>query len=210
MKKALFFVVSVAAALLMAGCSTPVPAVPTAAVPAPEPVAVPASEPVVQPAQPMPPALLTEMQQLSAGITGAGALAALGTAESKNLELALNMAKKNGRIELSKLVNSRIEALAKAFSEETKIPYDSLLLSGFNNTGKILAGQIAGSIAQTLKYETTGDTTTAYALMVLDPQAIADQLAKETDLYARLQPTKAFAALTAEIKTYAGFKAAQK
>lgn len=190
MKKAVFFTVLAVAAFWMAGCSTPVPA------PAPTPA------PAVQPA------LLKEMQQQFAGITKAGGLAAIGIAKSKNLELALNMARKNGRIELARTVNARIEALAKAFSEETKIPYDSPLFSGFNHSEKVLAGQIAGSAAQALKHETTGDTTTAYALIVIDPKAIADQLAKETDLYARLEPTKAFATLTKRIKTCAASKAA--
>jgi hypothetical protein len=120
------------------------------------------------------------------------------------------MAKRNGRIELSRMVNARIETLAKAFSEETEIPYDSLLLSGFNDTAKVLAAQIAGSIAQALKYDTGGNSYTAYAVMVLDPKAIADQLSKETDLFAKLEPTQAYATLTQEIKAYAAFQAAQK
>jgi hypothetical protein len=74
----------------------------------------------------------------------------------------------------------------------------------------MLTKQISGSIAQTLKYEATGHTFTAYALMVLDPKAIADQLATEKELYARLQKTKAFEALHQEIKAFATFTAAQK
>jgi hypothetical protein len=107
------------------------------------------------------------------------------------------------------MLNDRVEALAKAYSEETGIAYESLRLSGFNRATKAVGAQIAASVAQTLKYEQTGDTFTAYALLVLDPQAIAGQLASETDLYAGLQPTKAFDALNQEIKTYAAFKAAQ-
>jgi hypothetical protein len=200
MKKALFFTALAAIALLTAGCSTPIET--------PSPV-VATSASVAHPEVPAA-TLLGDMQNLSTNIISAGGLAAVGIAQSQSLDLALNMAKKNGRIELAGKVSARIEVLAKAFSEETGIPYESLLLSGFNASGKALAGQIAGSIAQTLKYETTGDTTTAYALMVLDPKEIAAQLAKETDLYARLQPTKAFATLTEEVKTYAAFKAAQK
>jgi hypothetical protein len=60
-----------------------------------------------------------------------------------------------------------------------------------------------------LKYETAEELSAAYAVMVLDPKVIADQLAQEKDLYARLQKTKAFAALTQEVKTYEAFKAAK-
>ena len=155
--------------------------------------------------------LLDEMQKTAAAIGEAGGLAAVGTGESKSLELALNKAKVNGRRELAQMMSSRFDLLEKSFSEETKIPFESLLLSGFNTAEKaIIEQQIAGSVAQTLKYETTGDTFTAYAVMVLDPKVIADQLAKEKELYARLQTTKAFGELMQEAKTFAAFKAAQK
>ena len=150
------------------------------------------------------------MQKLSATLIGAGGLAAVGTGESKSLELALNKAKVNGRKELTQLLLTRLTVLEKAFSEETGIPFDSLFLSGFNNAEKMLTKQISGSIAQTLKYEATGHTFTAYALMVLDPKAIADQLANEKELYARLQPTKTFGEFDKEVKAFAAFKAAQK
>jgi hypothetical protein len=192
MKKGLFYTAFTVAGLLLAGCLTPRP------------------QPAPATAQDVPPTLPGEMQQLADSIVTAGGLAALGTDESKSLDLALNMAKRNGRIELSRMVNARIETLAKAFSEETEIPYDSLLLSGFNDTAKVLAAQIAGSIAQALKYDTGGNSYTAYAVMVLDPKAIADQLSKETDLFAKLEPTQAYATLTQEIKAYAAFQAAQK
>jgi len=204
MIKGLFFTVLTAATILLTGCSTTTPEPAPAPAAAIEPAAAPVLEPAVQPV------LREEMQKLSAEIAAAGGLAVVGTAESKNLELALNKAKVNGRIELAKLLNIRVEALAKAFSDETGIAYESLLLSGFNNAERALAGQIAGSLAQTLKYETSGHTSTAYAIMVLDPKAIADRLAQEKDLYTRLQPTKAFGMLTGEIKTYEAFKAAQK
>jgi hypothetical protein len=194
MEKGQFFTVLAVAALLMTGCSTPVPA--------------PASAPAVQPE--FQPVRFEEMQKRAASILESGGLAVAGTHESKSLDLALNRAKTNGRIQLARMVNARIEALAKAFSEEQGIPYDSLLLSGFNHAGKVLAGQISGSVAQTLNYETAGDTFIACALMVLDPQAIADQLAKETDLYLRLHSSKAFEELNNEIKAYEAFKAAQK
>jgi len=202
MRKGLFLLVLFALTALLAGCSTP------ARVLKPEPAVSATTQRVDSVVQS---SLSTEMQTLADQITQAGGLAALGIDESKSLDLALNMAKKNGRLELARALNTHVEALAKAFSEEAEIPYDSLLLTGFNNTARIITKQqIAGSIAKELKYEQTGDTFTAYAVMVLDPKVIADQFAQEPDLYPRLQPTTAFDALTQEVKTYAAFKAAQK
>ena len=211
MIKGLFFTVLTAVTILLTGCTTSKPVTPepapvpvTTPVPESQPEAVPEVPPVVQSTLPV------EMRELSAGILAAGGLTALGIDESKSLELALNMAKVNGRIELARVLDARFRLLEKAFSEETGIPYDSLFLSGFNNAAGIIKQQIASSLAHTLKYETTGDTFTAYAVMVLDPKVIADQLAKEKELYARLQKTKAFGELTKEIKAYEAFKAAQE
>lgn len=203
MKKSLFFFASAAAAVLLNGCSTITPPV----VPVPE--APPAAEQT--PAAPEPSTLLDEMQKTADRIRSAGGLAALGTGESKSLDLSLNRAKANGRIALAEALKIRMAALEKAFIEETGIPEESLLLSGFNSAAKIIIEQqIAGGVAYKLKYEPSGDTFTAYAVMVLDPKVIADQLAKEKDLYTRLQPTKAFGALDQEVKSFAAFKAAQK
>jgi hypothetical protein len=207
MKKILFFTVFAAATVLLSGCSTTKPV----CTPAPEPVAVVPEIPEQTNAPAIQSPLPGEMQALAAGMVEAGGLAAVGIGESKSLELALNRAKVNGRRELAQMLTARFDVLEKTFSEEAKIPFESLFLSGFNTAEKaIISQQIAGSVAQTLKYENTGDTFSAYAIMVLDPKAIADQLAQEKDLYARLQPTKAFGALDKEIKSFAAFKAAQK
>jgi hypothetical protein len=211
MTKGLFFTVLTAIAVLLTGCTTSKPVTPE---PAPVPVAAPVPEPQPEAAPVIPEVIQStlpeEMRALSAGILAAGGLTALGIDESKSLELALNMAKVNGRIELARVLDARFRLLEKAFSEETGIPYESLFLSGFNNAAGIIKQQIASSLAHTLKYETTGDTFTAYAVMVLDPKVIADQLAKEKELYARLQKTKAFGELNKEIKAYEAFKTAQE
>ena len=207
MNKGLLLTVLAGASVFLSGCCSTTTTTPP---PSSTPVTVQSSEQPAQPEQPVvQPVLLEEMQKIAAGTVSAGGLAVVGIDKSKSLELALDKAKINGRIELARMLDARLEVLEKTFSEETGIPYDSLLLSGFNSAAKIIKQQIAGSLAQSLKYEATGETFTAYAIMALDPKAIAEQLAKEKELYARLQKTKAFAALTQEIKTYEAFKAAQ-
>jgi hypothetical protein len=209
MEKPLFFASLVVVVALLSGCATTKPA--PAVTPVPEASSTPLPVTTEQiPAPVTPSSLPEEMQKLSAKLVETGGLAAVGTGESKSLELALNKAKVNGRKELTQMMETRFAVLEKAFSEETGIPFDSLFLSGFNHAEKVLTGQISGSIAQTLKYEATGHTFTAYAIMVLDPKAIVDQLAKEKELYARLQPTKAFGALVQEANAFAALNAAQK
>ena len=206
MNKGLILTVLAGASVFLSGCCSTTTTPP----PSSTPVTAQSSEQPAQPEQPVvQPVLLEEMQKIAAGTVAAGGLAVVGIDKSKSLELALDKAKINGRIELARMLDARLDVLEKTFSEEPGIPYDSLLLSGFNSAAKIIKQQIAGSLAQSLKYEATGETFTAYAIMALDPKVIAEQLAKEKELYARLQKTKAFAALTQEIKTYEAFKAAQ-
>jgi PBP1b-binding outer membrane lipoprotein LpoB len=203
MNKGLLLTVLTGASVLLTGCSNTTP-------PLSMPAPVQMAEQSGQPEQPaVQPVLVEELQKIAAGTVDAGGLAVVGISKSKSLELALDKAKINGRIELARMLDARLEVLEKTFSAETGIPYDSLLLSGFNNATKIIKQQIAGSVAQRLKYETVGEISAAYAVMVLDPKVIDDQLAKEKELYARLQKTRAFAALTQEIKTYEAFKTAQ-
>jgi hypothetical protein len=208
MDKGLLLTVLAGVSVFLSGCcSTTTTVTPP---PSSTPVTAQSPEQSAPPEQPaVQPVLLEEMQKIAAGTVAAGGLAVVGTDKSKSLELALDKAKINGRIELARMLDARLELLEKTFSEETGIPYDSLLLSGFNSTAKIIKQQIAGSLAQSLKYEATGETFTAYAIMELDPKIIAEQLAKEKELYARLQKTKAFATLTQEIKAFEAFKTAK-
>lgn len=205
MSRALLFAVLILTAGILTGCFSPPP-------PPVEPVLPP--EPVLdeQPAPPPQPTFLDEMQALSAATLESGGLAAIGIAESKSLNLALNLAQKNGRMELTRQLTRRIESLTKAFAEETGTPADSPLLSKFNTTAEILIRhQIVGSTAQIMKYVVSDDSTiTAYAFMDLSPRIIADQLAEEPELYERLQTTQAFQVLSREIEAYAALKAAQK
>lgn len=187
MKKSLFLTLTAAAALMITGCSS-----------TPKPKAV-AQQP-----------LFEDMQKMSAEVLENGGLAVVGIGESRSLELALNKAKTRGRVELAQILETKIEALQKDFMEETGIAEDAEVLSQFSNTAKIITSrQLAGSVPMELKYETIGDTVTAYALMVLDPQVIADQLAKEKELYTRFRATQAFEELDDEIEAYEAFKAKQ-
>jgi hypothetical protein len=185
MKKALLLT---ALSILISGCSS-----------------TPKPKPVVQ--QP----LFEKMQKMSTEIVENGGLSAVGIGESKSLELALTKAKTRGRTELAQMLEAKIEALQKDFQEETGVGDDAEILAQFSSTAKVITSQqLAGSVAQELKYETIGDTVTAYALMVLDPQVIADQLAREKELYTRFRATQAFEELDQEIEAYDAYKAEQQ
>ena len=187
-KQSLFIVLLTVAAVFLAGCSS-----------------TPKPKPVKQ--QP----LFEQMQKMSTEALKSGGLAVVGIGESKSLDIALSMAKTRGRVELAQMLETKIEALQKDFTDQTGLAEDSEILAQFTSTAKVITSQqIRGSVPMELKYETIGNTVTAYALMVLDPKVIADQLAKQKELYTRFQATKAFEELDKEIKDYEAYKAAQK
>lgn len=187
MKKSALLTVSAIFVFLLAGCSS-----------TPKPKAI-AQQP-----------LFEDMQEMATEILENNGLAVVGIGESKSLELALTKAKTRGRVELAQMLETKIEALQKDFQEETGVGDDAEILAQFSNIAKVITSQeLSGSVAQELKYETIGDTVTAYALMVLNPRVIADQLAKEKELYTRFRASQAFEELDKEIEAYETYKAEQ-
>lgn len=146
-----------------------------------------------------PPTLFEEMQNQSETILEAGGLATIGSGTSASLELARNRALINGRIELARALDKKIETLKSRLIEETELPPDAEILSRFNTAARTITGQkIAVSPAQRIEQETAEGTFTVHALMVLSPSAITGQLAEDRDLFALLRPSKVFEELEKE------------
>jgi len=147
---------------------------------------------------------------MAADIRKSGALAAVGSAESKSLEIAINQAKTDGRIRLADRLKIKVESIRNNFSEETGLSGKDPLLGPFDTLAQtITTDHIQRLVAKELKYETTNNLVSAYALMELAPQVILDRLAKEKELDTRFRATKAFENLDAEIKKYEAYKKAQ-
>lgn len=188
MKKPLFTIICLAAAILMAGCS---------------------STPETKTKAQRP--LFNNFQELSTEILESGGIAVVGIGESKSLELALNRAKTRGRVELAQMLETKIESLQKDFVEETGLSENAQILAQFSSTAQtITSQQIQDRAAKELKYEIIDGTITAYALMELDPKIVMSQLEKEEELYNRFRATKAFESLDKEIKEYEAYKKAQQ
>ena len=186
MKKVSFFAICTIFAIGLSGCS---------------------STPEAQKSEAQRP-LFDDFQKMSSQVLEFGGIAAVGIAESKSLQIALDRAKMYGRRELGQMLATKIEAIQKDFVEETGLAEEAQILAQFSSAMQaITRQQIQGSTAKELNYEIIDDTITAYALMELDPQIVMTQLAKEKELYTRFQSTKAFETLDKEIKEYETYKA---
>ena len=152
------------------------------------------------------------MQEKANDITDAGGLAAVGIGTSRTMSLAMDKAKTRGRTELAHILETKVDSLKKDFTEEIGEGESAEYNALFSAASKSIAHQILrGTVPKDLKYETAGNTTTAWALMVQDPKVIADAFADQKNsakaLYTRFRASQAFAELDNEVKKFEEFKA---
>jgi hypothetical protein len=152
------------------------------------------------------------MQEKANAITDAGGLAAVGIGTSRTMSLAMDKAKTRGRTELAHILETKVDSLKKDFTEEIGEGESAEYNALFSAASKSIAHQILrGTVPKDIKYETTGNTTTAWALMVQDPKVIADAFADQKNsakaLYTRFRASQAFAELDNEVKKFEEFKA---
>jgi hypothetical protein len=146
------------------------------------------------------------MQEEVGKITEKGGMASVGLGESRNTQLAITKAKVEARKNLAQLVQVKIENLEKAFIEEVGEASGSEMNELFSSaTKQITAQELQGTTPKTQKYDVSDDgVTTAYVLMVLNPDIIHESLknSNKPKLYERYRASKAFEELDKEIKEY--------
>lgn len=145
------------------------------------------------------------MQEEVGKITEKGGMASVGLGESRNTQLAITKAKVEARKNLAQLVSVKIENLEKAFVEEVGEAAGSEMNELFSSaTKQITAQELQGTVPKMQKYEVNDGVTTAYVLMVLNPDIIDASLKKndKNKLYERFRASKAFEELDKEIKEY--------
>jgi hypothetical protein len=152
------------------------------------------------------------MQEKANAITDAGGLAAVGIGTSRTMSLAMDKAKTRGRTELAHILETKVDSLKKDFTEEIGEGESAEYNALFSAASKSIAHQILrGTVPKDIKYETTGNTTTSWALMVQDPKVIADAFADQKNsakaLYTRFRASQAFSELDNEVKKFEEFKA---
>ena len=151
------------------------------------------------------------MQEKANAITSSGGLAAVGTASSRNVSLALTKAKTRGRDELASIIEAKVNSLKKDFQEEIGEGKAAEFNSLFSNASKVIVSEtLRGSVPKDLKYDTKNGQTEAWALMVLDPKVIADAFEGAANtkrhLYTRFRASQAFSELDEEVKKFEEFK----
>lgn len=145
------------------------------------------------------------MQKEVAKISEKGGMASVGLGESRNTQIAITKAKVEARKNLAQLVQVKIENLEKAFVEEIGEASGSEINQLFSSATKQITSQtLQGTMPMMQEYETKDGITTAYILMVLNPEVIHESLKNNNakHLYERFRASKAFEELDKEIKEF--------
>ena len=137
------------------------------------------------------------------------------TMTSKDLQLAINKAKQQARVDLAQQMETKIKAMTKQFTEEVGLGEDAEFLSqtsvvSKSVTSKVLNGSRARQV-ETIKED--GVIYRAYVLMELPigpaNSALLDAVKKQQNLYTRFRSSQGFQELEEEVEKYDQFKKEQ-
>ena len=141
-------------------------------------------------------------------------LYAAATATSKDMQLAVDKAKQQARVDVASQLDVKIKGLTKKFDEEVGLNEDSELLASFTQASKsVVSTTLQGSRVEKQEILTEGSMFRAYVLMQLPwGEARAEMLKKIKDsqnLYTRFRASQAFEELDKEVEEYENWKKEQ-
>lgn len=136
------------------------------------------------------------------------------TAESRDMQLAVNKATTDGRAELARQMEVRMQGLSKRFQEETGLGADAQMLDQFTTaTKEVLNQTLNGSRVSKQELRSNGATFRAFVLVELPvgaaSQALRDRLRANEQMMTRFRATETFRELDAEVQRYEEFQRRQ-
>ena len=142
-------------------------------------------------------------------------LYAPATATSKDLQIALNKAEAEGRLQLGQQLEVKYSALTRRFAEETGEGTGAQLLQQYEQTYKAVVSQVlVGTRPKDTKFQIDDGVYRAWVLMELPVGAASERLLKQIQqqeqMYARFRASQAFKELNSEVEKYEQWKSGQK
>lgn len=142
-------------------------------------------------------------------------LYAPATATSKDLQIALNKAEAEGRLQLGQQLEVKYSALTRRFAEETGEGVGAQLLQEYEQTYKAVVSQVlVGTKPKETKFQIENGVYRAWVLMELPVGAASERLMKQIQqqeqMYARFRASQAYKELNAEVEKYEQWKGSQK
>ena len=133
------------------------------------------------------------------------------TAASQDLQLAIDKASTDARVDIGRQLEVRVQGLQKKFEEEVGKGNDSQLLAQFTQASKtVVSTTLNGSRVKSQKTLPEGNGYRAYVLMQYPVGAAADaflqSMKKDDKTYTRFRATETFKELDDEAQKFEEFK----
>jgi len=139
----------------------------------------------------------------------------IATSTSKDMQMSINKAKQEARVDLAQQMETKIKAMTKQFSEEVGLGEDAEFLSQTSVVSKSVTSKVlSGSRARQVKtFKESGIIYRSYILMELPigtaNSALLDEVKKQQNLYTRFRASQGFQELEEEVEQYDQFKKEQ-
>jgi hypothetical protein len=126
---------------------------------------------------------------------------------SQDMQVAIDKASAGARVELGRMLETKVNGLQKKFEEETGVGQDAQLLMQFTQASKIVVSTtMNGSKMKDQKTLKDGAMWRAYVMMELPigaaNETLLAEIKKNKDLYTRFQAAQAYKDLDTEVQKY--------
>jgi len=138
------------------------------------------------------------------------------TSTSKDMQMSINKAKQEARVDLAQQMETKIKAMTKQFSEEVGLGEDAEFLSQTSVVSKSVTSKVLnGSRVREVKTLKEGGVIyRSYVLMELPigpaNTALLDAVKKQQNMYTRFRASQGFQELEEEVEKYDQFKKEQE
>jgi hypothetical protein len=141
-------------------------------------------------------------------------LFAARTATSQDMQLALDKATTDGRAEIGRQTELKVQGLQKKFDEEVGLNADAQLMSQFTQANKtVVSTSLSGSRVRSQELCKDGGMYRAYVLVEYPigaaNEALMQQIRKNNELNTRVRSSQAFKDLDGEVQKYGEWKKQQ-
>jgi hypothetical protein len=134
-------------------------------------------------------------------------LFAARSATSQDMQLSLDKALTDGRAEIGRQTELKVQGLQKRFDEEVGVNVDAQLMSQFTQANKtVVSTSLTGSRLKSQKLCKDGELWRAYVLVEYPlgaaNEALMQQIKKNNDLHTRLRSSQTFKELDDDVSKY--------
>ena len=139
----------------------------------------------------------------------------VATSTSKDLQMSVNKAKQQGRVDIAQQMETKVKSMIKQFNEEVGLGEDAEFLSQTTEVSKSVTSKVLnGSKAR--KVETVKESEIIYRSYVLMEMpigsantALMEAIKKQQNMYTRFRTSQGFQELEGEVDKYDQFKKEQ-